>query len=292
MYFIDILIWIYLSFYTRINFNSLIIYNSFVDNSQPSTSTTSATTNGQRSVNGGVPSPENDERSSPVIAENREQPPPPPPPVATIAPSIQTLQQLGPTLSELNSISVSLDLDRSSRVTNNTSDSIVLQNNSANVNHQTTTNNVTSNNTPSAPSISNFCNKSNSIMDTDECLPKYRRDLVAKLKVLRAELQCLQPQSGHCRLDVPRNEIFEESFRQIMKLRAKDLRKRLMVKFRGEEGLDYGGVAREWLYLLSHEMLNPYYGLFQYSRDDIYTLQINPDSAVNPVSTLLCFFYL
>lgn len=43
-------------------------------------------------------------------------------------------------------------------------------------------------------------------------------------------------------------------------------------------------VCREWLYLLSHEMLNPYYGLFQYSRDDIYTLQINPDSAVNPVS--------
>lgn len=43
---------------------------------------------------------------------------------------------------------------------------------------------------------------------------------------------------------------------------------------------------REWLYLLSHEMLNPYYGLFQYSRDDIYTLQINPDSAVNPVSLM------
>ncbi|VDI61096.1 E3 ubiquitin ligase SMURF1/2 [Mytilus galloprovincialis] len=67
-----------------------------------------------------------------------------------------------------------------------------------------------------------------------------------------------------------------------MKLRAKDLRKRLMVKFKGEEGLDYGGVAREWLYMLSHEMLNPYYGLFQYARDDIYTLQINPDSGVNP----------
>lgn len=43
---------------------------------------------------------------------------------------------------------------------------------------------------------------------------------------------------------------------------------------------------REWLYLLSHEMLNPYYGLFQYSRDDIYTLQINPDSAVNPVGII------
>lgn len=69
-----------------------------------------------------------------------------------------------------------------------------------------------------------------------------------------------------------------------MKMRAKDMRKRLMVKFRGEEGLDYGGVAREWLYLLSREMLNPQYGLFQYSREDNYTLQINPDSSVNPVS--------
>ncbi|MCL4136233.1 UNVERIFIED_CONTAM: hypothetical protein GTU68_064922 [Idotea baltica] len=118
--------------------------------------------------------------------------------------------------------------------------------------------------------------------DSASDLPKYSRDLVAKLKALRAELQCLQPQSGHCRLDLPRKEIFEESFKQIAKLRPKDLRKRLMVKFRGEEGLDYGGVAREWLYLLSHEMLNPYYGLFQYSREDIYTLQINPDSAVNP----------
>lgn len=66
-------------------------------------------------------------------------------------------------------------------------------------------------------------------------------------------------------------------------MRAKDLRKRLMVKFRGEEGLDYGGIAREWLCLLSREMLNPQYGLFQYSREDNYTLQINPDSSVNPV---------
>uniref|UniRef100_A0A8C9VNY9 E3 ubiquitin-protein ligase SMURF1 n=1 Tax=Scleropages formosus TaxID=113540 RepID=A0A8C9VNY9_SCLFO len=117
-----------------------------------------------------------------------------------------------------------------------------------------------------------------------ECLtvPRYKRDLVQKLKTLRQELSQQQPQAGHCRVEVSREEIFEESYRQVMKMRPKDLWKRLMVKFRGEEGLDYGGVAREWLYLLSHEMLNPYYGLFQYSRDDIYTLQINPDSAVNP----------
>ncbi|KAK3091923.1 hypothetical protein FSP39_023756 [Pinctada imbricata] len=118
--------------------------------------------------------------------------------------------------------------------------------------------------------------------ENDSPVPKYKRDLVQKMKILKQELQSLQPQGGHCRMEVSREEIFEDSYRQVMKLRAKDLRKRLMVKFRGEEGLDYGGVAREWLYLLSHEMLNPYYGLFQYARDDIYTLQINPDSGVNP----------
>lgn len=118
--------------------------------------------------------------------------------------------------------------------------------------------------------------------ENESPVPKYKRDLVQKMKILRQELQNLQPQGGHCRMEVSREEIFEDSYRQVMKLRAKDLRKRLMVKFKGEEGLDYGGVAREWLYLLSHEMLNPYYGLFQYARDDIYTLQINPDSGVNP----------
>lgn len=120
------------------------------------------------------------------------------------------------------------------------------------------------------------------LLDGAELLPKYRRDLVGKIRSLRAELQTLQPQSGHCRLEVSRHEIFEESYRLIMKMRQRDMRKRLMVKFKGEEGLDYGGVAREWLHLLSREMLNPQYGLFQYSGDDRYSLQINPDSGVNP----------
>lgn len=70
-----------------------------------------------------------------------------------------------------------------------------------------------------------------------------------------------------------------------MKLRGKELRKRLLVKFRGEEGLDYGGVAREWLHLLGRELFNPQYGLFQYanSGDDRYALQINADSAVSKI---------
>ena len=39
---------------------------------------------------------------------------------------------------------------------------------------------------------------------------------------------------------------------------------------------------REFFFLLSHEMFNPFYCLFEYSAHDNYTLQINPASGVNP----------
>ncbi|XP_055369287.1 E3 ubiquitin-protein ligase NEDD4-like isoform X9 [Betta splendens] len=78
-----------------------------------------------------------------------------------------------------------------------------------------------------------------------------------------------------------RNNIFEESYRRIMSLKRPDvLKARLWIEFESEKGLDYGGVAREWFFLLSKEMFNPYYGLFEYSATDNYTLQINPNSGL------------
>ena len=65
-----------------------------------------------------------------------------------------------------------------------------------------------------------------------------------------------------------------------MRFQSQDLRRRLYVVFRGEEGLDYGGPAREWFFHLSHQMLNPMYCLFEYTSAN--TLQINPASGVNP----------
>lgn len=63
-----------------------------------------------------------------------------------------------------------------------------------------------------------------------------------------------------------RGNIFEESYRRIMSLKRPDvLKARLWIEFESEKGLDYGGVAREWFFLLSKEMFNPYYGLFEYS---------------------------
>jgi len=42
------------------------------------------------------------------------------------------------------------------------------------------------------------------------------------------------------------------------------------------------GRFSEFFFLLSHEMFNPFYCLFEYSAHDNYTLQINPASGVNP----------
>ncbi|KAK7878019.1 hypothetical protein WMY93_031332 [Mugilogobius chulae] len=87
---------------------------------------------------------------------------------------------------------------------------------------------------------------------------------------------------SHVKINVSRQTLFEDSFQQIMALKPYDLRRRLYVIFRGEEGLDYGGLAREWFFLLSHEVLNPMYCLFEYAGKSNYCLQINPASAINP----------
>ena len=51
-------------------------------------------------------------------------------------------------------------------------------------------------------------------------------------------------------------------------------------------------MAREWFYLLSKEMFNPYYGLFEYSATDNYTLQINPKFSESNKDNLLYFRFI
>lgn len=87
---------------------------------------------------------------------------------------------------------------------------------------------------------------------------------------------------SHIKITLTRQTLFEDSYHQIMRLPAYELRRRLYIIFRGEEGLDYGGVSREWFFLLSHEVLNPMYCLFEYANKSNYSLQINPASYVNP----------
>ncbi|XP_077556906.1 E3 ubiquitin-protein ligase Nedd4 isoform X3 [Haemaphysalis longicornis] len=110
----------------------------------------------------------------------------------------------------------------------------------------------------------------------------YSRDYKRKYEYLKSKLP--KPPGNipnKFELKISRARILEDSYRILSNVTCVDrLRSKLWVEFDGEEVLDYGGASREFFYLLSREMFNPYYGLFEYSAADNYTLQINPCSGM------------
>ncbi|XP_029900894.1 E3 ubiquitin-protein ligase NEDD4-like isoform X2 [Myripristis murdjan] len=109
----------------------------------------------------------------------------------------------------------------------------------------------------------------------------YSRDYKQKYDYFRKKLKKPADIPNRFEMKLRRNAVLEDSYRRILSVKRADcLKARLWVEFEGEKGLDYGGVAREWFFLISKEMFNPYYGLFEYSATDNYTLQINPNSGL------------
>ncbi|XP_055959261.1 E3 ubiquitin-protein ligase HECW2 [Patella vulgata] len=110
----------------------------------------------------------------------------------------------------------------------------------------------------------------------------HKRDFHAKLRNFYRKLDSkgYGQGPGKLKLTVRRDHVLEDSFNKIMSTQKKELQKnKLYITFAGEEGLDYGGPSREFFFLLSRELFNPYYGLFEYSANDTYTVQISPMSA-------------
>uniref|UniRef100_A0AAY4BG38 HECT-type E3 ubiquitin transferase n=1 Tax=Denticeps clupeoides TaxID=299321 RepID=A0AAY4BG38_9TELE len=110
----------------------------------------------------------------------------------------------------------------------------------------------------------------------------YRRDFEAKLRNFYRKLEAkgYGQGPGKIKLLIRRDHLLEGTFNQVMAYSRKELqRNKLYVTFIGEEGLDYSGPSREFFFLLSQELFNPYYGLFEYSANDTYTVQISPMSA-------------
>ncbi|XP_011859833.1 PREDICTED: E3 ubiquitin-protein ligase HECW2 isoform X2 [Vollenhovia emeryi] len=110
----------------------------------------------------------------------------------------------------------------------------------------------------------------------------YRRDFEAKLRTFYRKLESkgYGQGPGKLKLHIRREHLLEDAFTRIMAASKKDLQKgKLVVIFDHEEGLDYGGPSREFFFHLSRELFNPYYGLFEYSANDTYTVQISPMSA-------------
>ncbi|KAL6069381.1 HECT domain-containing protein [Balamuthia mandrillaris] len=65
----------------------------------------------------------------------------------------------------------------------------------------------------------------------------------------------------HCWLEIRRDELVSDTFTQIEVKRA-DLKKPLRIKFLGEDGVDVGGVLKEFFQLIIMEVFDPKYGMF------------------------------
>ncbi|KAK2949051.1 putative E3 ubiquitin-protein ligase Itchy [Blattamonas nauphoetae] len=84
-------------------------------------------------------------------------------------------------------------------------------------------------------------------------------------------------------MTVDRANLLESSFTPFMLTQPEQLVFRLNISFVDEEGLDYGGLTREWFQLIIPEILNPHYGLFKHVHGKSgYLYSVNPASHVNP----------
>ena len=80
-------------------------------------------------------------------------------------------------------------------------------------------------------------------------------------------------------LKVRRNCLVEDSLRgvsEVVGTGQDEIKKGLRIQFLGEEGLDSGGLRKEWFLLLIREVFDPEHGLFVYDEDSRYCY-FNPD---------------
>ncbi|KAJ0179215.1 hypothetical protein K1T71_004927 [Dendrolimus kikuchii] len=88
------------------------------------------------------------------------------------------------------------------------------------------------------------------------------------------------PPMPFLRLKVRRTHIIDDALVELEMVsmeRALDLKKQLVVEFEGEQGVDEGGVSKEFFQLIVEEIFNPDYGMFTQQADS-QTVWFNPTS--------------
>ena len=85
---------------------------------------------------------------------------------------------------------------------------------------------------------------------------------------------------GHVTITVRRDHILDDSLNAFQKLPPSDFHKIFRFKFTGEEGLDAGGLAREWFTCVAQQLFNPDFGLFSPSGVGGEVVEINPHSGL------------
>lgn len=84
-------------------------------------------------------------------------------------------------------------------------------------------------------------------------------------------------------ISIRRDQVFLDSYRALFFKSKEEFRdSKLEVNFKGESGIDAGGVTREWYQVLSRQMFNPDYALFSPVSSDENTYHPNRISYINP----------
>lgn len=91
-----------------------------------------------------------------------------------------------------------------------------------------------------------------------------------------------RPSYPSLQLAVRREHVFHDSFKSLYFKSGEEMKfGKLNIRFHGEEGVDAGGVTREWFQVLSRQMFDPNYVLFTPVSSDRTTFHPNKLSAIN-----------
>ncbi len=100
-------------------------------------------------------------------------------------------------------------------------------------------------------------------------------------------------EEGHMRICVRREHLLVDSIQAVMSLGRKDLRKIWRFEFMGEDGIDAGGLAKEWFLLVTKAIFDADSGLWVSSEGNQMLMRINPASeATCPEDHLIYFRFL
>jgi hypothetical protein len=84
---------------------------------------------------------------------------------------------------------------------------------------------------------------------------------------------------GHMGMNVRRSHLVEDSILALKSLSRKDFRKIWRFHYIREEGLDGGGLARDWFNEVTSMLFDPNFGLWQSSESNQMCMMINPASS-------------
>jgi E3 ubiquitin-protein ligase HUWE1 len=91
-----------------------------------------------------------------------------------------------------------------------------------------------------------------------------------------------RPQYQPLQLSVRRDQVFHDSFKSLYFKSGPEMKfGKLNIRFHGEEGVDAGGVTREWFQVLARQMFDPNYALFIPVSSDRTTFHPNKLSGIN-----------